>query len=177
MKLIVRAKPPPKLNRAFGQEPVRKDTLPNGEYFFHPNPAPGREAMPANTNSLKSQARPNLKKPKPAPGGVDALWSQNDQDTALKPSAAQNGFPPTRRNFRAGKISPVRNKRRTASVPKNRLIREQNSSPEELPDSTSKSSQDDNYLPVIMAKDPESRQKVIERRKKALQLDMVIDLQ
>jgi hypothetical protein len=169
--VFVRAKPPPKLNKAFGQKPVRKDAQPNGEYFSHPNPAPVRETMPANT---QSQTPPNLKKPKPVQRGIDALWSLNDQDTALKPSAAQNSFPPARRNSPAGKISPVRNKRRTASVPKNRLMKEQSPSQEEMPDATSKSSQDDNYLPVVMAKDPESRQRVIERRKKALQLDMVI---
>ncbi|KAG0604761.1 hypothetical protein M758_9G005600 [Ceratodon purpureus] len=170
---IQRAKTPPKLNKAFGQRPIRKDAQPNGEAFFIANPTPVREPTPANTNSLKSQVRPNLKKPKPVPRGIDALWSLNDQDTALKPSAAQNGFPPTRTSSPAEKISPAKNiKRRTASVPKSRLIKEQSSSPEEMPDSTSKSSQDDNYLPVIMAKDPESRQRVIERRKKALQLDM-----
>ena len=162
------------MNKAFSEKPVRKDAQPNGDYFFLPTRAPVQEIMPAITNSLKSQARPNLKKPKPVPRGIDALWSLNDQDPALKPSAAQNGFPPTRRYSPAGKISPVRIKRRTASVPKTRLIKEQSSSQEEMPDSTSKSSQDDNYLPVIMAKDPESRQRVIERRKKALQLDMVI---
>ena len=37
----------------------------------------------------------------------------------------------------------------------------------------SKSSQDDNCLPVVMARDDESRREVIERRKKARQLDMV----
>jgi hypothetical protein len=162
--VFVRAKPPPKLNKAFGQKPVRKDAQPNGEYFSHPNPAPVRETMPANT---QSQTPPNLKKPKPVQRGIDALWSLNDQDTALKPSAAQNSFPPARRNSPAGKISPVRNKRRTASVPKNRLMKEQSPSQEEMPDATSKSSQDDNYLPVVMAKDPESRQRVIERRKKS----------
>jgi len=165
----VRFKAPPQLNKAVGQRPTRKDALPNGDYFVHPNTAPVRESSPAKTNSLKS----NFKRPKPVPRGVDALWSLNDQDTALKPSATQNGGPPTR------KRSPyetclVRNKRRPASVPKSRLIKEQASSQEEMPDSLSKSSQDDNYLPVIMAKDPESRQRVIERRRKALQLDMVI---
>lgn len=166
-----RCKPPPQLIKAVGQKSIRKDALPKGEYFFHPNPAPVRGSTP---NSLKSQARQNLKRPKPVPRGVDALWSLNDQDTALKPSATQNGCRPISKKSPYEKSSPVRNKRRPASVPKSRLVKEQSSSQEEMPDSTSKSSQDDNYLPVIMAKDPESRQRVIERRKKALQLDMVI---
>lgn len=144
--------------------------MPNGNYSFNTNSGSVQGLVSApNLGTLKSQALENLRKSKPVVRGVDVRRSSSDH-----PNAAQIGsLSPKRRDYPGGKISPERNKRRTTSIPKSRQVTEQWSSQAEMSESTSKTTQD-NYLPVVMAKDPESRLKVIQRRKKALQLDLVM---
>ncbi|XP_024373291.2 uncharacterized protein [Physcomitrium patens] len=163
-----RSKSVPKLRKSFDQKPVREDAVPNGNYSFNTNSGSVQGLVSApNLGTLKSQALENLRKSKPVVRGVDVRRSSSDH-----PNAAQIGsLSPKRRDYPGGKISPERNKRRTTSIPKSRQVTEQWSSQAEMSESTSKTTQD-NYLPVVMAKDPESRLKVIQRRKKALQLDL-----
>lgn len=138
----------------------------NDSSNFDPSPAPSQDSVAVNASSVRTQVLQRLKRPHSAPKGGDALWALSGLDAPAERSRVPRSASADRKQ-RATSSAPSH--RRSQSRPK----RESSSSREEMPDVASKSSQDDNCLPVVMARDDESRREVIERRKKARQLDMV----